>query len=219
MLTSMSESGEGRRAIGRFARGANSLSRDHTFAVAVVLLVLAAGAGVGSFLAPGGGPERVTGSISRLGPIEFTLDSAPGEATSPVCGCFKIGHRKDWRGVSFAARKVELSRQIDGRRSTYQVFAAAPEAADWVPSYLLFGTEFLVLSHHRGSGGRFNPSSLAHGRIPSGWSLVHRTIFGGQPLARVTTRDPLFVNMLGPTPIGPGSPLVRAMSDSASTKG
>jgi hypothetical protein len=104
--------------------------------------------------------------------------------------------------VSFAARKVELSRQIDGRRSTYQLFAAAPEAAGWVPSYLFFDAEFLVLSHRRGPSGRFNPSSLAHGRIPAGWSLVHRTVLGSQPLARVTTSDPLFVNMLGPTPIG-----------------
>jgi hypothetical protein len=164
----------------------------------------AVSAAVGAILASGAGPERVNGSLTHLGSTEFTLDSAPGEATSPVCGCYKIRHRRDWRGVTFASRKVEISRQIGGRSSTYEITASSPEAATWAPGELYFPAELITLRHVDGGGlaPRFSPGALVAGKAPAGWRVVTRRKLGEQPLALIHSRAPIYVSMLGPTPIG-----------------
>lgn len=192
----------GRSIVGIPRKLALVVTRGHTAAAGLTLLVIAAGVAVGSFLADDTEPDRVTGSLTQLGPLGLTLDAAPGEAVSPVCGCYKIPHRKDWRGISFASRTVELSR-LTGEQSTYQIAAATPGPATWEPGYLHFAAEFVVL-RHTGRPGRppFNPAGLLAGGTPSGWAVVRREPLGTQPYALLTTDEPVFVSMLGPTPIG-----------------
>jgi hypothetical protein len=192
-----------RRAFGLLRKPASRLSRGHLRAISIVFFVLAVGVFVGALVAHKGS-ERVTGSITHLGPVDFTLSAAPGQATSPVCGCFKIRHRKDWRGVTFATRTAEISRSIHGRGSTYSIFAANPEPADWAPGRLFFSSELLAFEHpgYAINQPRFNPATIKSGGVPKGWRLVRREPLGAQPYFFLTTDKPLFATMLGPTPIG-----------------
>jgi len=180
------------------------VTRGHLIAGGIVSLLLAITVGAVGMFAKDGGPKRITASISNLGPVDLSLSAAPGQATSPVCGCFKIHHRKDWRGITFASRTAEISRSIHGRASTYAIFASNPEPASWEPGSLYFPSELLAFEHPGYGIGQppFDPEPIKDGGVPKGWKLVKREALGFQPYFFLTTHQPVFVSMLGPTPIG-----------------
>src|ERR1043165_7737981 len=56
-------------------------------------------------------PARISGSLTALGSVDLALESSPGKAISPVCGCYRVKDSKDWRGITFASRSVQISRR------------------------------------------------------------------------------------------------------------
>jgi hypothetical protein len=168
-----------------------------------------------------GSHDRVTGTLTSLGPVDFTLDAAPGVAVSPVCGCKKIRHRKDWGGVTFAARSVQISRESERQEGTYVITAANPEYAHWNPGDLFFSAEILNFerTHEPGSRARFDAAAVPRGAEQPGWRLVSERRLPPLEEVHLTTSKPLNVGMLGPTPVGAWVPSSDGRGHLAFTKG
>jgi hypothetical protein len=186
------------------------VSGGHLRAATLICFAGAVSFLLAGYLAKDDGQERVTASLTALGPVDFVLDAAPGTAVSPVCGCFKIKHRKDWRGVTFAAREVQVSRDTGDLDSTYVITAANPEPATWEPGDFYFRSELLTFERSIGgfSRARFNSKAIVGGSSPVGWRLLERRRLGPQEEIQMTTSSPLNVSMLGPTPIGAWVPSI-----------
>ncbi|MFT3864077.1 MAG: hypothetical protein QM729_07385 [Solirubrobacterales bacterium] len=168
-----------------------------------VLAIPAVSAAIGLFFSGGGSaPSRLTGAVTVLGPVDVSIDSTPGRAISPVCGCYKVPHDKEWRGVSFATRSLRIS----GHHipAGYYVSAATPEPARWQAGRLFFSAQLLTFESLRPMKSRpvFDAHELLTKRAPRGWKLLGSRTLRSQRADYFRTSRPLNVALLGPVPIG-----------------
>ncbi len=169
-------------------------------AVLAVIGISAAAALV--FTGGGSAPSKVTGALTVLGPVDISIDSTPGKAISPVCGCYKVPHDKEWRGVSFATRSLRIS----GHHlpAGYYISAAAPEPASWESGRLFFSAQLLTFESLRPLKSRpvFDAHELLTERAPHGWKLLGSRTLRSQAADYFRTSRPLNVDLLGSVPIG-----------------
>jgi len=120
--------------------------------------------------------RRITGSLTALGPIDFALESMPGKAISPVCGCYRVKDSKEWRGITFAVRSIQIVRREHAHtpateeKTPYMISAANPEPAHWESGELFFAAELLTFeSQSEYPWPTFDPAGVPRGQDPAGW--------------------------------------------------
>ncbi len=151
-----------------------------------------------------GQPVRVKlganlGSFDRL---QFTYGGKSKDHISPLCGCWKEQAAETWRGVSFAARRLTLSRRGPSPLTAYVI------TAPW-PAEIFAGGPWLALPSKSFGPltSSFDPVTVLEQfksqALPSSASNFITSV----QYAILVTDQPLHIHQFGDTPFGAWIPM------------
>ncbi len=165
-----------------------------TVLIATVIAALAIAGLVFTLAVSTNSPERVTGELSNIRDVSFTTAPTAIRGISPVCGC-KRPPVNAWRGITFAAREVTLTRRGHSPWTQWDLSGAAPEEIGFVDN-----VDWLTMRAVRfQTRAAFNPlwmlgSLKRHGRV-----RASSVIQGYDSI--LLTHGSIHVAMLGPAPV------------------
>jgi hypothetical protein len=146
--------------------------------------------------------------------VDFEFKNFQSEGFSPVCGCDKEQRPEDWRGITFAARHVNLRRQGRLPLTAYMITVAAPKKITWSSPGERFNVDLYFLSIPKNepfiaSGLNTNPS----------YRIIEKKHFKPQRLFMVFSEQSLDVDLLGDKPLGAWIPGDSSKVKIGSSKG
>lgn len=141
-------------------------------------------------------PTRVTGKLQGVRDVSFVEGAQPDGGISPVCGC-EYPRFNEWRGVTFAARRLTLARTGRAPWTEYSVTSADPAPVSLLSNPRDWLTVTAVRFRPRGA---FDPSWML-GDLAKHVSVVREARFSAYKFLFLN-HQPLHLAMLGPVPIG-----------------
>lgn len=141
----------------------------------------------------------VSGVITQLGDIEFTYNKFQSEGLSPLCGCFRDVNPDEWRGITFAARYIQIERTGELPSTGYLITAALPDKTSWMPA--LFGLKGTLYSISLPAEEEFDPKFLLDPGQHN-YEILSKRNYESADLLMMISNSPLRLALLGDKPIG-----------------
>jgi hypothetical protein len=150
-------------------------------------------------------PTAVRGKLTQLGEVELTYSSFQAESVSPLCGCFKELEQDAWRGVTFAARFLQIQRTSQRPFTMHLITAPQPTntlwfPSDWVPNQFKFRIARYTLALPRGE--QFDPRWLLDKTPSTSPAIVDRREYEPESLFLLISKESMNVALLGDKPLG-----------------
>lgn len=144
-------------------------------------------------------PAKITGTITQFKDVELSYDTYQSEGRSPLCGCLAEKEAEEWRGITFVARHLQISRTGETPITGYLITNALPERTFWNP--MLFKLRATVYSIAIPVADAFDPELLLQNKLPSSQKILESKDIGVKDFVSLFTEKPLNVSLLGNTPL------------------
>jgi hypothetical protein len=145
-------------------------------------------------------PTNVSARFTQLRDVEFTYDKYQGETISPLCGCFREVAPDEWRGITFAARYIEIKRESDKPFTGYLLSSPSPGQTFWLPD--MFQTRVTLYSITLPIEKEFDPRWILDKTKAQDYDVVKSQTLGPEEFFVLISKKELNVALLGDKPIG-----------------
>ncbi len=145
-------------------------------------------------------------SLKTLEHAQLTYDGSSLENISPVCGCWKEQAAETWRGVSFAAQRLMVSRTGRAPLTAYVI------SAPW-PARVFEGGPWIGLpSKSFGPVASFDPRRVLEEFKAQALPASATNIVTKVQYAIIVTEQPLQIHQFGAVPIAAWIPMARSVT-------
>jgi hypothetical protein len=90
-------------------------------------------------------PISFSANLVSDGDARFSYTTPQQETYSPACGCWEDKSER-WRGITFAARQLQIANVTEASHTAFWLMASAPGSLDWRPTTFRPSVRFLQLS-------------------------------------------------------------------------
>ena len=185
--------GDARRPAWRWPRVSPKVRRSVLLVFGAVVVLVAGYVYLNSTV-----PVSVSAVLSSSGNAQFTYTTKQQQTYSPACGCMADKSER-WRGITFAAKRLEIANSTETEQTAFWIMAAFPEPLDWSPTLFRPRVRLLRLSVADGHAVGL-PDILRTREIDS------VTVLEDKPLplsdaAALVTEQPVMVMLSGEYPI------------------
>jgi hypothetical protein len=152
---------------------------------------------------------KVGANLTSVNRLRLSYGSPSSEHISPICGCWKEQDAETWRGITFAARRLTISRSGTAPLTAYVV------TAPW-PTTMYSGGPWMALPVKS-----FGPVMSSFDPVRVLEQFNAQTITTGFPKPIITnvqyailvTDQPLHIRQFGDTPLGSWIPMGSSTLD------
>lgn len=147
------------------------------------------------------------GYLTQFGDVELQYNTHQGEGISPLCGCLAEKSADEWRGITFAARSVKISRTGEQPDTGYYLSCPLPERTSWLPLNKMFKLKATLYSLNVPDGEMFDPEVLIGEGASSTYENVEMKELPASTFIMLVTGKPMNIALLGNTPLGAWVPV------------
>jgi hypothetical protein len=143
-------------------------------------------------------PVSVSAVLSSSGNASFSYATRQQDTYSPACGCMADKSER-WRGITFAARRLQIANVTETAHTAFWLMAAEPAPLDWSPT--LFRPRIRLLRLSIVNGTAIGLEDILRARTTDSVAVIEDTTQAEQDAAALVTNQPVVVMLPGDYPV------------------